>query len=732
MATVNKRSSQGDDGSGRSTGRHDYLRAIRVIILILLSLASAALDRVMAGDLGYVPLLNGERSDSLNLWGGAISPGNITSFAKQSTVVHSGTGAYEANLGSVPNGGFRFFQTFSSSLDGGKYYHQDRDLTQFQTLEGYVRNDTAVPLTFSLELKDWRDDNSQVAVRSYTVQPGGAWQKIEAPLDLSSGWNKTGNPDITRTFAVSFLVNTSNGAANGSLYLDDFALIEKGPSIDVAMAPIQDVVERLARRQFMALWASRNKTSGLIPNSSNNTSIAALNTTTGVVWNLPSVIRHGWVTQADADAFMGKLITSLNTNRNQTAYLPSRMLDLVTAAPVTDHEESTIDASFLALALHNYKQQSATPAALATSIDAMENRFNFAVFAGSGAYNMAYFQPPGKASYFSGGTYSGYTNENKVIALAAALSTAHNVPLASMWNKDVARTLATIPGSGSTENYLVFSPSTEYRAPFVQALLNLFVDTTERGADNYSNRSLARNPWENFVRYEADAAAKLSQLGRPNFMQPDAGAGADTYKPWNLFEPNNFGQPNLFQPWSVAEMLFAGVPGAEDALRYLLDYGLGNGLDGPFGLADSAQWATGAANPTSVPSFSDNWNATLSLMSLMAWLDGANRTNLSFAKLPEVKAALDTVFIAGDYNGNGVVDLADYNYWKSTYGSINLLAADGNNNGVIDMADYVVWRQHYSGPGVGAGAKVPESATFVVMLIMGCSSAFASRFRRTY
>lgn len=727
MATVKKTRRRGDKKTRRGWKRQDIsLPTItNVAFMVMVFLAGIAPTRAMAGDLGYVPLLNGERSDSLNLWGGPLLTGNITSFVKQSTVTNTGTGAYKATLSGVPGSGNWFFQTFSSSLSGGTNYHQDRDLTQYQALEGYVRNDTPVPLTFSLELKDWRDTTSQSAVRSFTIAPGGTWQKIEAPLDLSSGWSVTGSPDLSRTFAVSFLVGPNASAANGALYLDDFALIEKGPSIDVATAPIQDVVERLAQRQFMALWASRNKTSGLIPNSSDNTSIGALNTTTGVVWNLPSAVRHGWVTQTDADAFMGKLVSSLNTNRNQTTYLPTRFLDLFTAAPVTDHEESSIDASFLALALHNYKQQPGTPAALAATIDAVENRFNFAAFAGTGAYKQAYFKPTGA---FGCCTYEGYTNENKVIALAGALSTAHNVPLANMWNKDVGRTLTTIPGSGSTENYLVYSYGTDYRAPFVQALLNLFVDTTERGADNYSTRLLARNPWENFVRYEADAAAKLAQLGRSNFMQPDAGAGAGTYNAWNLY--NNFGQPNLFQPWSVAEMLFAGAPGAEGALRYLLDNGLVNGLDGPFGLADSAQWVTGAANPTSVPSFSDNWNATLSLMSLMAWLDGANRTNLSFANLPEVKAALDTVFIAGDYNGNGVVDLADYNYWRATFGSLNSLAADGNNNGVVDMADYVIWRSHYGGPGLGIGANVPEPGTLVAALILAYSSAFAGQFRR--
>jgi hypothetical protein len=228
-------------------------------------------------------------------------------------------------------------------------------------------------------------------------------------------------------------------------------------------------------------------------------------------------------------------------------------------------------------------------------------------------------------------------------------------------------------------------------------------------------RSLARNPWQNFVRYEAEVAAKLEQLGRENFSQPDAGAGAGTYQPWNLY--NNFGQPNLFQPWSVALALMAGAEGAEDALRFLLDNGLINGLDGPQGLADSAQWATGAANPTSVPSFADNWNMTLSTMALMEFLEGTDRPSLFFANLPEVKAALDTVFVAGDYNGNGVVDAADYNMWRASFGSRTALAADGNNNGVIDGGDFVIWRNAAGAPGGGTALGVPEPVTLELVLV---------------
>ncbi len=137
-----------------------------------------------AGDLSDVPLLNGERSDSLDLWGGTLSPGNITSFTKESSVVHSGTGAYQANLGSLANGGFGFFQMFSSSLPSNAAYRQDRDLTQYSALGGYVRNDTTAPITFSLELKDYRDSNSNRASRSYTIPAGGTWTQIECAAGL--------------------------------------------------------------------------------------------------------------------------------------------------------------------------------------------------------------------------------------------------------------------------------------------------------------------------------------------------------------------------------------------------------------------------------------------------------------------------------------------------------------------------------------------------------------------
>jgi hypothetical protein len=47
----------------------------------------------------------------------------------------------------------------------------------------------------------------------------------------------------------------------------------------------------------------------------------------------------------------------------------------------------------------------------------------------------------------------------------------------------------------------------------------------------------------------------------------------------------------------------------------------------------------------------------------------------------------------GDYNGDGIVDDADYALWLETYGSTDELPADGNLDGSTSAADYVAWRK---------------------------------------
>jgi autotransporter-associated beta strand protein len=91
-----------------------------------------------------------------------------------------------------------------------------------------------------------------------------------------------------------------------------------------------------------------------------------------------------------------------------------------------------------------------------------------------------------------------------------------------------------------------------------------------------------------------------------------------------------------------------------------------------------------------------------------------------------------SVNLLGDYNGNGVVDAADYTVYRDSLGRSGIgLAADGNNNNMIDSGDFDTWAAHFGehvGPGAGASTSVPEPSA-AALLMIGCAFLFAG-FRR--
>lgn len=97
--------------------------------------------------------------------------------------------------------------------------------------------------------------------------------------------------------------------------------------------------------------------------------------------------------------------------------------------------------------------------------------------------------------------------------------------------------------------------------------------------------------------------------------------------------------------------------------------------------------------------------------------------------------------IAGDYNGDYVVDQGDYDLWKETFGSDDGLA-DGNANGTIDAGDFTLWQDHFqqnhfpftdfggeSRFGASSSA-IPEPATGLISLLgLGAVACLAGRRR---
>jgi hypothetical protein len=109
--------------------------------------------------------------------------------------------------------------------------------------------------------------------------------------------------------------------------------------------------------------------------------------------------------------------------------------------------------------------------------------------------------------------------------------------------------------------------------------------------------------------------------------------------------------------------------------------------------------------------------------------------------LSKTATAYTLTIAAGDYNRNGIVDMADYVLWRNTRLTAVTAGtgADGNNNGLIDDNDFAIWRSNFGnvrGTISGSGSAsllpggVPEPASGFLLLYGGLMAA-AYRQRRT-
>jgi T5SS/PEP-CTERM-associated repeat protein len=138
---------------------------------------------------------------------------------------------------------------------------------------------------------------------------------------------------------------------------------------------------------------------------------------------------------------------------------------------------------------------------------------------------------------------------------------------------------------------------------------------------------------------------------------------------------------------------------------------------------------------------------------------GASFTDAGFAfVLPTLEGELDwdtsqfrtagiisvvasVMTLGGDYNGDGMVDSADYTVWRDLFGQTgDNLAADGSSSvvgtpdGVVDEHDYAFWKSHFGESTDGssaAAASVPEphflALAFLSLALVSCVGRFERR-----
>jgi hypothetical protein len=75
--------------------------------------------------------------------------------------------------------------------------------------------------------------------------------------------------------------------------------------------------------------------------------------------------------------------------------------------------------------------------------------------------------------------------------------------------------------------------------------------------------------------------------------------------------------------------------------------------------------------------------------------------------------------LPGDYNGDGVVDAADYTVWRDQFAQVVPpgSGADGDGNGFVNGSDYQIWEDHFGESNLSGTGAVAQSSGGVVAQI---------------
>ena len=262
-------------------------------------------------------------------------------------------------------------------------------------------------------------------------------------------------------------------------------------------------------------------------------------------------------------------------------------------------------------------------------------------------------------------------------------------------------------------------------------------------AESYFDNSLLGSPYTSGVRsssyatrdtteaYEGDASQKVFIDGQSAGWTAQHTAGIGTA-----------GDPDSNQSFQTIGSigLWIKTDDADLTVRLALDapeaddYGVARQLiaDGQWhlyewSLEDDSQWESWVGGDGSLTS------TTATIDSLLFEGSGRATLYLDSVMVNPLGSLLEGTGLEGDFNADGMVDMADYAVWRNYLGagSEDVLAGNGDGSGTVDAGDYQLWKLHFGQTTATALAQsslaVPEPSTLAVLLLAGCSLAMLRR-----
>lgn len=144
------------------------------------------------------------------------------------------------------------------------------------------------------------------------------------------------------------------------------------------------------------------------------------------------------------------------------------------------------------------------------------------------------------------------------------------------------------------------------------------------------------------------------------------------------------------------------------------------------------------------PSGFFDWAWTSDFLTTRGWADSPDSGATWFGSdiYPLQYSVTGSAGVAGDYNGDGAVDAADYTIWRDSLGASGSgLAADGDGDGMIDTDDFDLWKSNFGTGSAGAGSlesaltavaggAVPEPANVGLAMLAFLYGVLSIRRRR--